>query len=99
MPHVCARLSVVKRHLKNALCTAPHLPAGKTVVSAAKALSSLGGLCTGQSARVLETLVQGRGCGQLGYWVQRVDHESDLVSLVSPVENNLNRENNKLVIC
>jgi len=27
-----------------------------------------------------------------------VGHESDLVSLVSPVKNSLNRENNKMVI-
>jgi len=44
---------------------------------------------------VLGTSVHGRGCGQLSYWVQKVGHEFDPVSLVNPMENDLNRKNNK----
>jgi len=41
MPRVRFGLSVVRRHLRNTSCTAPHLPAKEIIVLAAKALESL----------------------------------------------------------
>jgi len=54
----------------------------------AKLNSSLGGLCTGQECSGSRDLSLGMGVGQLGYWAQRVGHESGLVILVNLVENN-----------
>jgi len=50
-----------------------------------KLSSSLGGLCTGQSARMLGARAW---VGQLGCWAQRVGHEFDPVMLVRSLETN-----------